>query len=257
MGRRHHWLSQFYLRGFLSPDCAPNDDPYLWVFDRAEKTLKRRSPRNVAFQSGYFALEGDAGADMLTVEEETGRIESAAAHALRTYLGRPVGHRGQIPIEVGRFVARLAAGVPWMRRIASEQIGIKLTQNQGIDLVRVQSWYFEQHFARLSWTILATTPQSFFLTSDRPLIWYLPGGSHSASAAALKQPGVEVIFPLNRTNALLGTGEPADPRSEISPSDINLRLVCFSDQLVFSPNRETLERAVAGVASLPLGWRTE
>jgi len=54
----HHFVPQFYLRGFRDPWSlgAMPKDQWLWVADRARGEVKARAPRNVGARTNYNAL---------------------------------------------------------------------------------------------------------------------------------------------------------------------------------------------------------
>lgn len=81
--RRHHFLPQFYLRGFVDPRTPPGHAPFVWLRDLATGDVRKRSPKNVAVESGYYALDTHSGPDYDSVEAELSEMESDAAMALR------------------------------------------------------------------------------------------------------------------------------------------------------------------------------
>ena len=119
--RLHHFLPQFYLRGFTDPSTPPGQSPYVWVRDQLSGKISRRAPKNVAAESGFYALDVLAGRDYESVENELSAMESLAAMALRRYLVSSAGTRGVMPPELGAFVAWQAARVPWQRRVADDE----------------------------------------------------------------------------------------------------------------------------------------
>lgn len=282
--RRHHYVPQFYLRGFAALETPLERNPSLWVRDIPTELIVQRTLRNLAVEIGYYAIETDHGRDYETLENELARIEDQAAFALRQMLSRPVGSRAAMVPEIGTFVAWLACRVPWFKRIAMEgwskhvddmawgraeveddsdfsvlivnqttgerrrlllgatlaairsgEWTAKLDQNQVVDVMRLQRWYFQhQHFPRLFWTVLTAPSGQFFITSDRPVVWYVPEKGFADSPAGLKEPNVELTVPLNRDNALLATPSPPPVGTQIRVGDINYRTRCFAERFVAS-----------------------
>lgn len=109
MGKRHHYVSQFHLRGFTDlASSTPN--PWLWVGDRQTFVVRRRAPKNLAWESNLFA--GPAGLSDRDSQLETflaTDVEGPAAFALRRFLAIPQGRRGSLPSEIGRYLAWAAA----------------------------------------------------------------------------------------------------------------------------------------------------
>jgi hypothetical protein len=289
--KRHHYIPQFYLRGFASQEPTDRRKPRLWVRDAHSGLVAQRTPEQIAVEIGYYAIETDQGIDFDTLENELAKMEDQAACALREMLGRPVGNRGSIPIEVEIFVAWLGCRIPWLRRIVVESwpkhvedmawgkvdvaddpdftVLIKdltsseaqrlplnaaldairsgrwvaqLEQNQIIDMMRFQHWYFGRHrFPNLFWTILTAPTGDHFITSDRPVVWYVPERGWADSLAALKHPDVELTVPLDARTALLATAAPPPEGTKIKVSDINYRTWCFAERFVASRERSVLE----------------
>ncbi len=288
--RRHHYVPQFYLRGFAALETPRERKPSLWVRDIHTGLIVQRTPKNLAVEIGYYAIESDRGRDYETVENELARMEDQAAFALRQMLSRPVGSRAAMVPEIGMFVSWLACRVPWFKRIAMEAWSkhvddmawgraeaeddpdlsflivsqttgerrrlpleaalaamrtgpwtAQLDQNQMIDVMRLQRWYFQhQHFPRLFWTVLTAPSGQSFITSDRPVVWYVPEKGFADSPAALKEPDVELTVPLNRGNALLATPSPPPVGTQIRVADINFRTRCFAERFVASADAASL-----------------
>jgi hypothetical protein len=292
--RLHHYIPQFYLRGFTDPSVTGGKTPWLWVRHKEASAVVRKAPKNLAAKIGYYATETADGLDYATVENELAAVESRAAFALRKFLDGPTGHR-KIEPDLSVFIGWLAVRVPWFRRAAEDEwqrflervaggreplpddpdfscslvnmstgeqrrftlaetvLAIKsgtwqarLSKNQLIDAMRVQAWYFRfQHFPRLHWTVLTAPDGQFFLTSDRPIVWYVSDGGLADSPAALKQPGVELTVPVSRRFALLATAEIPHSETRIRPSDINRRTFLFCERFVASPREREIWEVAA------------
>ena len=110
LSSRHHYVSQFHLRGFTELALKPKHDPALWVGDCATGKTYRRSPRNLAWSRGMF--EGPGGLADRTSSLETflsTEVEGPAATALAKFAKRPVGRRSSIPPELFRYICWAAA----------------------------------------------------------------------------------------------------------------------------------------------------
>lgn len=208
--RLHHYLPQFYLRGFTDPCTPPGNAPYVWVRDVATGFVSRRAPKNAAAESGYYAIERGTEKDYASVENELAAMESRAAVALRHYLTAPFGKRGGVPSDLGVFLAWLGARVPWLRRVTREM------------------W--------AKFIITATTvfrAQVGMAYQSEVSLQYYEG--YADSPAALRQPGVEITVPLDATHALIGAGRPLSLGMQIEAADINERTAHFADRFVVSP----------------------
>ena len=79
-----------------------------------------------------------------------------------------------------------------------------VTQDQYLDVIRVQAWLFQtQHFPQMEW-LRARAPSGYhFVTADRPVRWDILCAGVGDSPAALRHSMVELTVPLNRNCALV------------------------------------------------------
>jgi hypothetical protein len=61
MPTQQHFLPVFYLKGFADPNTPTGQKPYTWVFPFAESRWRKRSPNNVAAESGFYNFTDDHG----------------------------------------------------------------------------------------------------------------------------------------------------------------------------------------------------
>ena len=52
--KRHHYLSEFYLKGF-------SQENRIWVFDHETKKLRRGTPKNTAIKTNYYTVTDEKG----------------------------------------------------------------------------------------------------------------------------------------------------------------------------------------------------
>lgn len=110
MAERHHYVSQFHLRGFVDPYSTNARDPWLWVGDCQQGTTFRRSPKNTGWQRGMFDGPDAFANPNVSLESYLSKeVEGPAATALRNWVLLPQGKRGSIPPEVFRYVTWAAA----------------------------------------------------------------------------------------------------------------------------------------------------
>lgn len=118
MAERHHYVSQFHLRGFVDPTSTNTPDPWLWVGDCEQLTISQRSPKNVGWFRSLFAGPGGFANPDLSLESFlANEVEGPAAIALRNWVALPQGRRGQIPPEVFRYLCWAAARSLPMRQL--------------------------------------------------------------------------------------------------------------------------------------------
>lgn len=109
-------------------------DAYVWVASLATGEIKRKAPKNISIVTDLYDGPGGFLDSTASLEEHLGRIESAAALAIRKLEATPSGNGATIPSEIWRFLAWQAARTPgWMEldhKWANEWL-----QNQKEDLV--------------------------------------------------------------------------------------------------------------------------
>ena len=101
--------------------------------------------------------------------------------------------------------------------------------------MRVQAWYFEYKLLpSLSWAFLTAPDGYTFVTSDRPLVWLIPGEGFADSPAALTHPNVQVSVPLNPFHALFGFKMPLSVDTKIHVDTINHRTIDYAERFVIA-----------------------
>lgn len=109
MADRHHYVAQFHLRAFADPEAARTPDPWLWVGDFKQGTVKRRSPKNFAWSRGLFAGPGGLANRDATLEAFLAKeVEGPAATAFRALVCQGTAADG-IPPALSRYLAWAAA----------------------------------------------------------------------------------------------------------------------------------------------------
>jgi hypothetical protein len=70
---RHHYIPQFYLKGFTG------EDGYLWMFDLKTGKKSKAHPKNVAWQRDFYRWEGVSGAEDFLEREAFAKLDGLAA----------------------------------------------------------------------------------------------------------------------------------------------------------------------------------
>jgi len=73
--RRHHYLPQFYLRGFCRNES-------FWIFDRHRGEFRIQTPINTTVQTDYYAFKRQDGSLDPMLEKLLSRVETIAAPAI-------------------------------------------------------------------------------------------------------------------------------------------------------------------------------
>jgi hypothetical protein len=109
----HHFVPQFYLKGFLDPDSVQTKDPWLWVANLPAGVVKRRAPKNVAAHAGYNTVPGSTESE--AAEEVLSQLETVAAPIIRRLINGANALTGQEWVDLLFFAAFLAVRTPYFR----------------------------------------------------------------------------------------------------------------------------------------------
>jgi hypothetical protein len=121
----HHFVPQFYLRGFRDPDVPEGKGPWLWVTDCVAKTVSRRSPKSVGKRTDYYAFpEIEAGGGE-GIEAMFSKLESAAAPVIKKVVASDdmpleAQDRADLLYFMAFFVTRVPASRDPLENFAAE-----------------------------------------------------------------------------------------------------------------------------------------
>ena len=116
IAKDQHFLPQFYLRQFVDPDTPPDMEPYVWLYDLAERRWRRRAPKNVAALRHYYAYRDKDKQLVNVIEPHLADVESLGATLIRKLASRtPLTEREQLHFSL--FIAQLAVRTPQSRFI--------------------------------------------------------------------------------------------------------------------------------------------
>src|SRR4030067_2669793 len=79
--RRHHYLPQFYLRGFCRDDA-------FWIFDRERNEFRIQTPINTTVQTHYYSFQRKDGTLDTKLESYFSEIDSLTAPIIAKTEGR-------------------------------------------------------------------------------------------------------------------------------------------------------------------------
>lgn len=83
MGKnRHHFHPQFYLKGFIDP----GNHPYIWVYDKRDRTIRESAPTDIAVHKHYFRFIDRTGRKDSSLEDVMMQEEDKQAPALARIL---------------------------------------------------------------------------------------------------------------------------------------------------------------------------
>jgi hypothetical protein len=204
--KRHHYLPEFYLKGFLRENL-------LWVFDREFQQYRQQPPRNTTVIGHYYTTTTETGEPDTSVEAHLADSESEAApiigkldegkmispeervalaYFLALLLSRTPKHAREIE-EIGdRFHKVLAKDMfPTVESVAAllkntgddasftpesffefvhkEQFQMKAPREFTLNTMLEQSARFYREIAMMNWFVLHADGHTSFITTDSPL----------------------------------------------------------------------------------------
>lgn len=125
----HHFMPQFYLRGFRDPNVPEGQEPWIWVVDFKQQRIERRAPKNVGKAANYYAFPEVEAAGGEAVESILSKIESASAPAVKRLLASDNNEiERQDRADLLFFVAVFAVRVPFFRNF-TEKFAANVAKN--------------------------------------------------------------------------------------------------------------------------------
>ena len=101
-----HYVSKFHLGEFCDPSSVATPDPWLWVGDLSDGSVRRRSPKNVGTVPDLFAGPGGLATANATIENFlANEVEGPASSALREVCGAGAKMQGSLPAPLMRYLA--------------------------------------------------------------------------------------------------------------------------------------------------------
>jgi len=74
--KSQHIIPQCYLKQFVDPHTPPDQEPYVWIFERGSKKGKKRAPKNILTETDFYTLKIKSGEKDYTVEKNLSQLES-------------------------------------------------------------------------------------------------------------------------------------------------------------------------------------
>jgi hypothetical protein len=273
--RKHHYLPQFYLRGFSQ------DGQSLYQIEKATARGFVASIRDIAAIRDYHHLDYNGAEDSYELEKKLSEVEDTLANVLCIVLQdgikTPGTHAGIVEL-----VSLLRFRVPAIKTAIEESLR-QIVRTTGLILERagrlpkppegledvlrinqlnieISNWICLQYMFRLASdpdllrlllsmkpTILRVRPGSSFITCDQPVAIFHPTAMpDDPFAAALVDLAIEISLPLSNNSLVLLTWRSDAPdQREIDAEEVaefNRRTVVMASSWVF--------------ASAPFDWIT-
>lgn len=74
--RKQHYIAQSYLTPWCDPTCPPNHDSYVWIFEKDQRTGKKKAPKNIFHENNMYTIVGKSGERDVSIEKSLSGIES-------------------------------------------------------------------------------------------------------------------------------------------------------------------------------------
>jgi Protein of unknown function (DUF4238) len=108
----HHFLPQFYLKGFTDPDPPRGHTPFLWIYKFEERRWRKRSPANAAKRAGFYLSTTEWGETHDLLEQSLSLLESVTAPIVREKIPRCSAFTAEERMTFAAFVGQMAARTP-------------------------------------------------------------------------------------------------------------------------------------------------
>lgn len=280
--KRQHWVPQGYLAAWRDPDSPPEYDGYVWCFSRDGSAAGNTIPKKLFFEKDLYTLPNEDGTRDLRVEDGLANLDGQFVKIRREKLDRHETLTDDEHLFLFAFVAAMQVRAAeqlrhWQRQwkdIVSmgEQAEEAFLAGDALPDVKVdldQSRSFSLDDARriaaaplgasvlpmigqqlrilmlMSPTILETTDDLGFITSDRPCAWWAPvEGSAGVRGVGLGNPNIEITMPLSPRQMLLLTWSQEAPQlapaSSAIVAEFNRRTVQHADEYIVVRRNRTL-----------------
>ncbi len=273
--RKHHYLSQFYLRGFSA------DEKGIYQIEKSTLRGYGSSIKDAAAMRDYHILDYEDAEDPQVVEKHLSEYEGLLASALERVVSDGIADEKD-HIEIISLVALMRFRVPAFKSFISKSMS-EVVRSAGVMLERkgmlpappegleeelrmsslkieIKNWACLQQMFKLAtdadlikimldmrYQLIEAPPGEFFLTGDQPVALFSPSATTRDSyGAGLATRDVELTFPLTRQLLLKLSWADSGPRHGVASlsdlDELNRRTVIMADSRLFAAD---LEKATA------------
>lgn len=250
--KRHHYLPEFYLKGFVRDDL-------LWLFDRKSQQYRQQAPKNTTVIGQYYTTTTESGEPDTSIEAHLSDSESEAApiigkldagkiispeervalaYFLALLLSRNPKHDREVE-EIGDKVHKVIAKemFPTVESVAAflknkgdnvsfspesffefvhkEQFEVKTPREFTLNTMLSQSARFYREIAMMNWFVFHADGHASFITTDSPL-GYVIEDEHRRSrepVLGFASEKVTKLIPLTSSNSIIDRWPWRRPRS--------------------------------------------
>lgn len=112
---KQHYVPQCYLREWVDPNTLSGQEPYVWIFNRGEKTGKRKAPSNIFTETDLYTLHHKSGKKNYVIEETLSNLEGRYASVFRDKISRYLPLIEEEHMILCAFVAAMMQRTPRYR----------------------------------------------------------------------------------------------------------------------------------------------
>lgn len=84
--KKQHFVTSSYLKAWCDPQCPKNQTPYVWMFSKDGKSVKRKAPDNILHETDIYTIKGENGERNLTLEHGLQQLETNFARVRKLKL---------------------------------------------------------------------------------------------------------------------------------------------------------------------------
>jgi Protein of unknown function (DUF4238) len=79
-----HFIPQCYLREFVDLNTPPEQEPYVWVFEKGKRKGRKKAPSNLFTETDLYTLSLKSGEKNYVIEETLSKLEGKYAEIFRS-----------------------------------------------------------------------------------------------------------------------------------------------------------------------------
>ena len=176
--RRHHYIPQFYLKGFTDADPSdPYDKLYVYSKDRIESygDVMYLAPKDIGYEKdGYTLRLSDGTTDSEIIENKFAEMDNIAALLLKKILNGQRLNEEESNCFTWNFLTTMSMRTPVAREQCKTianilKINLKWQENMDPLFGFLQDYDFKL-FRAAKWICFKAPVGSYFLTSDNPFL---------------------------------------------------------------------------------------
>jgi len=279
--KRHHYLPEFYLKGFINQ----SNKPKIWIYEKGNPNIICSTPKNIAVQAHYYSYNTPEGnKDTDSFESFFSKIEAKIPTIFKNireqknlndeekawfsiFLGfsitRVPNYRKNIEDITANIIKKILrtsafdANKSGMqieglhKFILNDEYNITIKNPEySLGMIVDHAFEFGRILNLMKWSFLIATQDYKFITSDNPVFIHNPAYyRNSLYSGGLLSKNIQVTFSISKEIALLGTWK--DYKEGYIKSDNNSvkaivkRTVLSALKYIYASNKsEALNRLV-------------